>query len=812
MRFHGAKPFALSNDFAFSFTLTKLLIMKVSIILFLLLFTALRPMAQNTEEAGWTYTIFPSGIIHLNYSGEDMDRNEKISDAVVLKALHPTKKIPGLESWHQIKGKKDSIWIDGHQISVCLKGAAIQVLAGWDSGKTRGMQIALPTNSPWYGGGERATPMNRLGQRFMLYNNPAYGYAEGADALNFSVPMLIGTTGYGLLFDNPSKGYLDVGKTNAQVLEAGFESGRLDLYLIPGKTPAEILTQYTLLTGRQPLPPRWAFGNFISRFGYLNQQQAEDVVGLMQKEKFHADAVIIDLFWFGDSIKGTMGNLNWNQPKWPNPEKMIAGFKKQGLETILITEPFVLKSTPNFKTSQPHLATQANGQPFILEDFYFGKGGLIDLFKPQARQWFWKFYAQQIKKGVSGWWGDLGEPEKHPADLYHNLGSMGVKRLMSANEVHNLYGHQWSKMLHTQYAQNYPRQRLFHLNRAGFAGSQRYSIFPWTGDVSRSWSGLRAQLPNLQSMSLSGIPYIHSDAGGFAGGEKDSELYTRWLQFAAYTPVFRPHGTALGNLEAGVADISSEPAFQPEPYKSIVRKVIRNRYQLLPYHYSMAYEQSSLGKPLIRPMFFDNVADSNLLKANDQYMWGSAFLIAPVLQASAINRSLYLPVGEWYAFATNERITGGRWIEPAVTLNEIPVYVKAGSFVPFWMDSLAKNTKAYTPLSKLHIRYYPSSINSEYLFFDDDGKNPASIASKQFQLIKLTANTKDALTTIQIKAQQWPKGAQRKIFIEIPALETTQKIMLNGKRIAAAKTNNGWLSIPVLFNGKNNNISFTSNL
>jgi oligosaccharide 4-alpha-D-glucosyltransferase len=295
------------------------------------------------------------------------------------------------------------------------------------------------------------------------------------------------------------------------------------------------------------------------------------------------------------------------------------------------------------------------GKPFVLTDFYFGDGGLLDIFRKDAQSWFWSKYKKQILNGVAGWWGDLGEPEKHPSAIHHNLKDLGFKRRFNADEVHNIYGHYWNKMLYEKYAQEYPATRLFHLQRSGYAGSPRYSVFPWTGDVSRSWDGLKGQLPLLISMSMSGVPYIHSDAGGFAGGEGDPELYTRWMQFAVFTPIYRPHGTALGDLEPTVKDIPSEAALYPDPYKSIVRNSIQLRYQLLPYNYTLAYEQTKWGKPLIRPLFYNNSLDSNLYKTDNQYMWGDHFIIAPVIEKGATTRNLYLPEGLWYDFIHKKR-------------------------------------------------------------------------------------------------------------------------------------------------------------
>ena len=760
----------------------------------------LKLFAQNVNNGNWEYSLYPGNVVKLSWKGSSLAHNEQISDAVIAKPVTMVKVIPHSGVVPPPKATKPQVTRMSNSVTVSYGSMLLHFLNGFDSGHHRGVQILLQPGEKLFGGGERALQLNRVGQRITLYNNPWYGYGEGADQLNYSVPVLISTAGYGLLFDNPSKGYFDIGKTRPEIFEAAFESGAVDIYIIPGKNMDEILQNYTLLTGRQPLPPRWALGNFISRFGYRSQRQAEDVVQLMKKDSFPADAIILDLFWFGDSIKGTLGNLDWKRDKWPTPEAMISKFKKQNINTILVTEPFILQGTKNYQASLPYLATDSLSKPYTLQDFYFGKGGLVDLFRPDAQEWFWQFYKTQMNKGIAGWWGDLGEPEKHPADMYHNAASFGVNRLMSANEVHNMYGHQWSKMLSQNFKKEYPSKRLFYLNRAGFAGSQRYSVFPWTGDVGRNWSGFRAQLLNLQSMSLSGLPYIHSDAGGFGGGEDDPEMYIRWLQFAAYTPIFRPHGTAFGDLEAGVKNIPSEPAYKNEPYKTIARNLIRQRYALLPYNYSLAFEQTSLGKPLIRPMFYYDTHDTVLLQTADQYMWGDAFLIAPVLHPGVTSRKLYLPKGEWYNFQNNSVKTGGQWITDSVDIATIPVYVKGGSFVPMWIDTQYNSTALYNTQIPIHIRYYPSSDNSSYIFFDDDGANPNSIASKKYQAILFKAVNTTKGQTITVSVKNWPMGSKRKLMIELP-IDTVTSAIVNGKKIIPATTGQ-WQRIEVLFDGK----------
>ncbi|MFY8004319.1 MAG: TIM-barrel domain-containing protein, partial [Chitinophagaceae bacterium] len=464
----------------------------------------------------------------------------------------------------------------------------------------------------------------------------------------------------------------------------GAFSGELCFYVISGANNAEILQRYHQLTGTQPLPPRWALGNFMSRFGYVSEQQTRDIAQKMTNAHIPFDAIIHDLFWFGDSIKNTLGNLEWvNKKAWPNPAKMIADFNSQNRKTVLITEPFVLEPTLNYASGKQFLAVDSLNNLYTLTKFYFGRGGIIDLFRKDAQQWFWQYYQKQMNNGVEGWWGDLGEPENHPTDVYHNLSDKGFKRLFSADEVHNAFGHNWTKMLYEQFAKNYPNKRLFSLNRSGFAGTQRYSIFPWSGDVSRNWSGYAAQLPVMLGMSMSGVPYIHADAGGFAGGEGSNELYLRWLQFAAYTPIFRPHGTALYEKDPNAYSFPSEPALFGEPTLSIARNIVQQRYAMLPYNYTLAYEQAVNGSPLARPLYYAFPNDADACKVEDSYMWGDNLLIAPVLKSNQQARSIYLPKGTtWYVNNTNKQYEGGQTVNLPTPLSFMPILVKAGAFIP----------------------------------------------------------------------------------------------------------------------------------
>lgn len=732
-------------------------------------------------------------VIKLSYQPIGYLTSEQVSDAVLpLPVYKPIKPLP-------IEKLGESIII-GQKLTIQPKA----VKDGFG-----GFIIQLKPGEQIFGGGERALPLNRRGYKLDLYNAPWYGYGEGADRLNYSVPFFTSSFGYGLLFDNPSKSYVDIGKTDSTLLDYGASSGALVVYILLGSNYQEVLDGYYQLTGTQPLPPRWALGNLMSRFGYTSEQEVDSIYAQMKASKIPVDAIIFDLFWFGDSIKNGLGNLNWmNKNKWPNPQGMMTRFKRDRVNTILVTEPFFVKNTFTYNDAVPHLSTDSAGKPYIIEDFYFGKAGLIDIFQPSAQNWFWQQYKKQMDMGVEGWWGDLGEPEMHPTKLYHNLQSFGYNRPFSADEVHNLYGHTWTKMLFQHYATDFPNKRLFSLNRSGFAGTQRYSIFPWTGDVSRSWGGLKAQLPVLLGMSMSGVPYVHSDAGGFAGGEGDNELYVRWLQMAAYTPIFRPHGTALYNLEPAAFSFPSEPALIAEPYQSLAKKVVNERYRMLAYNYTLAYEQTVNRKPLMRPLYYEHPNDTAACSVGDEFYWGSQLIIAPVLNKGAKQRSVYLPKGEWYELNALQKIQGGTRFSQAVTLEAIPVYVKAGAILPLYVNAEGINTSAINNQS-LTLAYFPASQKSTYTLYLDDGISKNAISTRQYELVNIVAQPlatgKGFQFTIQSNNGQYkgkPTAMDLKLDIMNGASPFGTTVTINGMAQPPAKEMNDKKTVSLTFSGK----------
>ena len=715
--------------------------------------------AQPTNNTGtfdkYRFIQYTNNIIKIIYQPVNYTTNECVTDALLIKPAIDKSNQPVTEfpenSNSTISLKNSTIKLHNGTISI-NKNELFKLDNVFNKNGYRGFSFKLSADEKIFGGGERALPLNRRGYKFDLYNNPSYGYSEGADNLNFSVPFFTSSKGYGLFFDNASKGYADIGKTDSNVFDVGFVSGELNVYLIIGNNYKEILSSFFKLTGTQPLPPRWAMGNFMSRFGYSREAHMKNVLSAMQSENIPVDAVIFDLFWFGDSIKNTLGNLEWmNKSKWPAPKKMISDLTKQHINTILISEPFILKGTRTYNDAAKYLATDSLGNPFSLSNFYFGVGGVLDIFRKDAGNWIWNaHYKRQIANGVTGWWTDLGEPEKHPSQMMHNLADLGYKRKFGADEVHNAYGHYWNRFLFNHYLKDYPHTRLFHLNRSGFAGSQRYSIFPWSGDVSRSWSGLKSQIPLMLGMSMSGIPYIHADAGGFAGGDGDSELYVRWLQFASFTPIFRPHGTALGDIDKNAFSFPSEPALIEQPFRDYAKEVVKRRYSMLPYNYTLAYLQAAKGQPLVAPLYYYYSNDTTATGIQNEFMWGENILVAPILEKEISKRSVYLPAGRWYTFNEDQPIEGGVITMASANINQIPFYIKEGSFIITNSNYTTTNTAGITS-DELLVNYYYSKSLSKYDLYEDDGISKNAIKNKQFQLISFKASNTDNKLIYKIK-------------------------------------------------------------
>lgn len=578
------------------------------------------------------------------------------------------------------------------------------------NGAERTVQFALNPDVHFYGTGERGTSLDKRGQSFESYNTQVGGYRSPLPTMNLNVPFIASTGGYALYIDNTYKGKFDLGASDTSVFSYTATGGEISCYLIAALTIPRQLEKYTWLTGRQPLPPRWAFGFIQSKNRYSSEAEARAMVDTIREKSIPCDGLVLDLQWFEN-----MGDLRWNSKLWPHPDSMMSDFRERGIKTILITEPYLVERSPNFLEAETlgYLAKDSAGHPYLLDHWWSCggcNGALLDLTNPSARAWWWGKHPGFLGTGVAGLWTDLGEPERHPDNMVHFLGSAG--------KIHNIYNLVWAKKIFDGFGQYRPGERVFNLTRSGFAGSQRFGVIPWSGDVARDFGGLAVQLPMMLNMGMSGFGYHNSDIGGYARNLTTPELYVRWMEYGTFCPITRAHGAG-----ENVHGFPTEPWRFGADAEKICRMYLNLRYRFLPYNYTLAHENYATGMPLARPLFWENPKDSDLLNESSTYFWGDDLLVAPVVTAGQTTKEVTIPGGSWFNFWTDEVVAGKKKVVVTAPLETLPIFVKAGSIIPL---APLMNYSDEHPLDTLTLLVYPadSGVTSSSLY-EDDGTTTA---------------------------------------------------------------------------------------
>lgn len=597
-----------------------------------------------------------------------------------------------------------------------------EALPGDNVSSTRRLSFLTDKDENFYGTGERAHSIRLNGDSLHLWNRANYAYGEGDDRnrqMNINMPYFLSDVGYGVLIDDYNKADLIIGDTITYLSDT---PKPLSYYFINGDGSLHGTTSnYTLLTGRQDLPPFWTLGYITSKYGYHTQQEALGVIDTLRNHNIPVDGMVLDLYWYGQETD--MGRLEWNKQQWPDPAGMIADLKKKGVNLVTINQPYINKigalDNYNLLAEKGMLTKDADGN---IKDVttWVGEAGMFDITNPDTRQWMWNRLSKLTKDGLAGWWGDLGEPEVHPLEIVHANGE-------SAQLFHNAYGNEWARLIYEGLRKDFPDMRPLLLMRGGTSGLQRYSVFPWSSDVARSWEGLQPQVKIMINSGLSGLGYMSSDIGGFATSPDaplDPELYLRWIQMGSFTPMLRTH-----------AQLQPEPYHFPSVEKDVL-KYIRMRYQWLPYNYTLAYENASDGQPMVRPLnYYD--PDPKYANVTDEYLWGSEVLVAPVLEKGKRTRKVLFPPGEWIDYNNPaKKYRGGTTATVQAPLSEMPLFVHAGAFIPLY-DEPINNVEEYNPML-LTIKYYPSDEETEYTLFEDDRKSPTSLHDGTYLLTTFT--------------------------------------------------------------------------
>jgi len=536
---------------------------------------------------------------------------------------------------------------------------------------------------------------------------------------DLGMPFYLSPRGYGLLVENPVKGEMDLRDADIRYSALG---GPARFFLFAGQ-PYEVLDRLARLTGRTPIPPRWVTGYMQSRFGYHTQKDFYWLMENFRGRKIPCDALIFDLDWFAYGNDVRMGNLSWSPVSFPDAARLQTDMKARGFKTITIIEPYIMGSSKNapYVLANRLGAATASGQPYTFKFWGVPDSMLTDFSNPAAREW----YAAQVKAihdtGVNAWWTDLNEPETDFADMV-----FGGRPQFKAHNLQALLMHQ---SLADLYAKEFPDERLFIMSRGSFVGDWRYGASIWSGDVTSSWSHLAKQPIIAQGAGLTGFGLWNSDAGGFHG-RPSPELYTRWMQFAAFCPVFRAHGNH---------QVREPWSFGPTT-EAAMKKIFALRYRLSPYLYTLYYELRAAGKPVMRAMFLEFPGDRRAEAATNQYMYGPWLLVAPVTTPGARGRSVYLPQGEWTNFWTGKKIAGGRRVWVAAPLDEIPLFVRPGAIIPMGPEQQYIGEKPDAPI-ELHL--YPGAAPSSWQIYDDDGATNA-YQRGEFSLTEIKIDGKQA--------------------------------------------------------------------
>ena len=563
--------------------------------------------------------------------------------------------------------------------------------------------IEVSPGEAFYGFGERFSNLNRWGQELNFWAVDSGNVTSGRAYKN--VPFFMSTAGYGLFVHSSFPMVYRMGSESNASYSFHILDNQLDYFIIHGPSFKDILERYTDLTGKAPVPPKWSFGFWISRCMYMSRDEVEGVVQGMRERGFPCDVLSIDPYWMGETPWCT---YEFDETAFPQPEKMIQNLKDQNVRTCLWVTPYVPKGRTVYDEAleKGYLVVNSKDEPApVLEAFAGSDLACIDVTNPAARAWFQGKLRNLLDMGVATFKTDFAE--QSPIDAIYHDGRNGL-------EMHNIY-----PMLYNQVAFELTKEyfgRGLVWGRAGYSGSQRYPV-QWGGDSYASFPQLTGQLRGLLGYGMSGVPFCSHDVGGFDyqprafdydnldAFPRDAELYIRWLQFGVFSSHLRAHGKQ-----------PREPWEYGGEAAEIAMKYLKLRYRLLPYIYTEAVRSTQTSLPMVRPLVLEYQNDPNTENIDLQYLFGSNFLVAPLLTRSN-RRRVYLPAGEWYDYWTKAKVQGGGWIEVEASLDILPLWVKSGAIIPMGPEMDYVDQVNLNPLS---LEIYGPTKTQGTIIFDED--------------------------------------------------------------------------------------------
>ncbi|MFD0941917.1 glycoside hydrolase family 31 protein [Pedobacter boryungensis] len=562
----------------------------------------------------------------------------------------------------------------------------------------------------FFGLGDKSGNMNLRGRKFQNWNTDAYSFGWDQDPLYRTISFYIGIhngAGYGIFFDNTFRSYFDFGKENGNKTSFWADGGELQYYYIHGPHMMDVVKRYQTLTGTHQLPPKWALGFHQCRWSYYPEKKVRDIAESFRSHQIPCDAIYLDI----DYMDGYRC-FTWNKKYFPDPKKMIKDLMNIGMKTVVMIDPGI-KVDDNywvFKEGKENNYFCRRSDDYFMEGHVWpGRCQFPDFTNPTVREWWGGLYKELVDLGVAGVWNDMNEPAvfgagTFPNDVRHNYdGYRGSHR-----KAHNVYGMQMVRSTYDGLKKLQRNKRPFTITRAGYSGVQRYACV-WTGDNVATWEHLKLGNIQCQRMSVSGVPFVGTDIGGFSG-EPDGELFTRWIQLGTFSPFMRAH--SAGDTA------EREPWSFGEPFTSINRKFIELRYRLMPYIYSVFWEHHRYGFPILRPLvMLEQDIVSNHYR-QDEFSFGDKILVCPVLEQGAVSRVVYLPKGQWYNFWTHELLIGENEYTIAAPLEDMPLFVRAGSVIPEYPVMQYVGEK---PIDEVWLNVYYADYEVNSFLFEDHG-------------------------------------------------------------------------------------------
>ena len=562
---------------------------------------------------------------------------------------------------------------------------------------------------------------------------------------NIAIPLLVSSNGYGIFWNNSSVSEVNNRFVHALYLSAQV-ADRIDYYFIYGPSADQIIGHYRDLTGQVPMFGRWAYGFWQCKNKYQSQQELESIAAKYRQLHIPVDNIVQDWFWWV-----TMGEMKWN-PNYPDPQALIDTLHKEHFHLMVSVWPYFRPGSSvydQFDRNGWFVAKTLTG------GFHPVGQALYDATNPEARHQYWaNINAALFQKGVDAWWLDTDEPETEGREenilLDHHLAIGSGARYANTFPLFHAGGVSEGQQSASQ------QKRVFILSRSAYAGSQRYGVTAWSGDVLSDWVTFHRQISAGLNYAISGMPYWTTDIGGFiSGGNLNDpqfrELFVRWFQFGTFSPIFRVHGTRN-------PDENELWSYGPENQKILV-DYDTLRYRLLPYIYSQAWQVTSNHSTLMRPLVMDWRNDVVAQNTGDEYLFGPAILVSPVYTQGATTRSVYLPAATWVDFWTGDRVQGGQSITADAPLAKLPLYVRAGSIIPM---GPAMEWSTEKPADPIELRIYPGA-DGDFTLYEDENDN-YDYTKGQHATIALHWNDASQTLTIGAREGSYPGMAPQHTF------------------------------------------------